>query len=248
MGNNQTTEQNVIEVDLTHPRFANSKLIKVADSVQLQTAIPAEEKDYQTWHQLITSPHSPPQHLFLPLSWSFDANNLCGSSGHAQVPFYLSSSTFHTSPTCSQRRSTTVLARKHALKKLICGICCSVSQQQRRRSGNMAWPGWVTSGQAMCFLMMRVGSKSAVMSPGPMNAQSGKKPLTENSCTWHLRTLNDFPGVKQTQNPTSVRSSPSVLPSSTPACSSTIPMPLPSTITSSQSLTTTSTIVDLTIG
>ncbi len=42
MGNNQTNEQNIIDVELTHPRFANSKLVKVEGSVHVQTMIPAE--------------------------------------------------------------------------------------------------------------------------------------------------------------------------------------------------------------
>ena len=54
MGNNQTNEQNIIDVELTHPRFVNSKLVKVDNSVLVQTLIPAEEKDYDAWKKLIT--------------------------------------------------------------------------------------------------------------------------------------------------------------------------------------------------
>ena len=54
MGNIQTNEQNIIDVELTHPRFVNSKLVKVEDSVHVQALISAEEKDYEAWKKLIT--------------------------------------------------------------------------------------------------------------------------------------------------------------------------------------------------
>jgi hypothetical protein len=59
MGNsNQTQEQkksDAIDVDLTHPKFANSKLVKVDNSVRVQTIIQAEEKDYDSWKKLLAT-------------------------------------------------------------------------------------------------------------------------------------------------------------------------------------------------
>lgn len=90
MGNTQNQEQkktDIIDMELSHQRFVNSKLVKADSTVNVQTLIGCEEKEFERWSKVIGTVKAPAEHLLLPLEWSFSTKNICGSSGHATVPF-----------------------------------------------------------------------------------------------------------------------------------------------------------------
>jgi hypothetical protein len=49
MGNQNNKRKEAVDIDLSHPKFTVSTLVKVGLEVHLQTKILAEEKDYKKW-------------------------------------------------------------------------------------------------------------------------------------------------------------------------------------------------------
>jgi len=53
MGNEQTKKTDIIDINLPHPKFLNSKLVKAANNVHLQTNIACDEKEFEKWMKRI---------------------------------------------------------------------------------------------------------------------------------------------------------------------------------------------------
>lgn len=122
MGPQKSQPKKEFETEINHPRFAKSKIVTEGEEKRLQTSFSVDEKEYDKWKLAVARYPSFPPNLLLPLHSSFSRTGMCGHTGTATVTPVPLRLTTTTTPTCSLRRSTTVMARRHVFRRWSCGF------------------------------------------------------------------------------------------------------------------------------